>query len=640
MVFDGDCNFCRFWIQRWQQATPGCVDYIPFQDPSIPQRFPELPRERFEKAVHLIEPNGTVASGAEAVARSLAHGGKTVWLWAYHSVPGAAALAETAYGFVAGHRVGFSFLTRLFWGRDAEVPSYQLVSWIFLRSLGLISLIAFISLWIQVQGLLGGQGVLPAAQYIEGARHYFDQQRVGARRFYLLPTWFWFGAGDGSLNLVCGLGTALSVLLIIGVAPRLCAFLIWTLYLSLCVVGRDFLSFQWDVLLLETLLMAVFLAPGRLFPGGWREGARVGRLGYWLLKWLLFRLMFESGCVKLLSGDASWRQWTALDFHYETQPLPTWIGWFAHQAPERFQKASVAVMFAIELILPFFIFGPRRLRLSAAAGLGFLQVWILLTGNYGFFNYLTLALVLLLLDDAAVRRFLPGRLTRPASAAKDGCRAGEIPPPPPHHGAATHGSDRHASPGRLRWLAGPAAAAIVLVSIGQLAAMFHSGAFWLWPARRLGEYVAPFRTINTYGLFAVMTTSRPEIIVEGSNDLETWRAYGFKYKPGPLERRPAFVAPHQPRLDWQMWFAALGSYRQNPWLVQCCVRLLQGSPEVIALLESNPFPEKPPRYIRAVAYDYHFTNRAQRRRTGEWWRRELQGDYLPVISLRDSGAVQ
>jgi len=332
--------------------------------------------------------------------------------------------------------------------------------------------------------------------------------------------------------------------------------------------------------------------------------------------------MFQSGCIKLLSGDPTWRNLTALTFHYETQPLPTWLGWHAHQLPVWFQKASTALMFAIELAVPFLIFAPRRPRFFGCTILIALQIFILLTGNYCFFNLLTIILCFTLLDDAALHSFIPKKLQRFFSRQ-------------PSTLDTRAPSSLHTALALLRKITNLALVCVFLgTSLIQFSSMFRLRIPWPVPVLAAHEWLSPFRTFSSYGLFAVMTTSRPEIIVEGSNDGVTWLEYEFKYKPGDPKRRPQFVAPHQPRLDWQMWFAALSDYRQNPWFVNFCVRLLQGSPEVLGLLERNPFPNAPPRYIRAVVYDYHFTDFATRRKTGAWWRREREGDYLPAISLR------
>ena len=337
--------------------------------------------------------------------------------------------------------------------------------------------------------------------------------------------------------------------------------------------------------------------------------------------------MFESGCVKLLSGDPSWRHLTALDFHYETQPLPTWIAWYAHHARSGFKEACVAVLFGIEIALPFLVFAPRRLRFTAAAGFIVLQLSILLTGNYGFFNYLSILLCLTLFDDQALRRSMT------IFSRNAGRPSVQVSPAPGRSDVAV---SRHPDAVWLRlwrgWVTPAAAFVIFIISIAQLCGMFGlrlpGNSVIVWGANG----IAPFRSVNSYGLFAVMTVSRPEIIVEGSNDARNWLPYEFKYKPGDLRRRPRFVAPHQPRLDWQMWFAALGTYAQNPWFVSFCYRLLEGRPAVLGLLEKNPYPKRPPKFVRAVLYNYHFTE-PDSRDPRAWWIRERAGLYLPPMSL-------
>jgi hypothetical protein len=442
---------------------------------------------------------------------------------------------------------------------------------------------------------------------------------IGIDRYRLMPTLCWISASDGFLHFQCAAGVVLAVLLIAGVAPLPSSLLLWLLYLSLVRICREFLGYQWDNLLLETGFLAVFLSPIRLWPSRvarWRE-TPPSRIVLWLLRWLLFRLMFESGCVKLLSGDQMWHDLTALAVHYETQPLPTWIGWWAHQLPPAVQKASCFVMFSAELVVPFLFFGPRLLRFIGAASTAILQVVIVLTGNYTFFNWLTILLCVPLMDDFSMRRFIPGALYR--WLAFD-----------------TRAPIRSS---RAWWRLAvtlPLAAVIVSVSMLEVMAMFAYSPPFSYPAVYAYFAVSPFRSLNRYGLFAVMTKTRPEIIVEGSNDGVTWLPYEFKYKAGDPSRRPRFVAPHQPRLDWQMWFAALGDVQGNPWFVNFCVRLLQGRPEVLGLIEKNPFPDKPPKFIRAMVYEYRFTDFAERRRTGNWWRRELKGEYMPPLSWQET----
>jgi hypothetical protein len=267
-------------------------------------------------------------------------------------------------------------------------------------------------------------------------------------------------------------------------------------------------------------------------------------------------------------------------------------------------------MFGSELVAPVLIFLPRRLRHLAFWILVTLQIFIALTGNYGFFNLLTLLLCFTLLDDFALKKLIRFKL--------------------PRFERANQALSKWRWP---RWITIPLLCLVAAVSLLQARTFLKPNSAMSTRARSFYAWLSPFRTFNTYGLFAVMTTVRREIIVEGSHDGAHWVAYEFKHKPGHLARRPGFVAPHQPRLDWQMWFAALGDSRQNPWFVNFCVRLLQGSLPVVDLLDKNPFPAKPPRYVRAVMYEYHFTDMKTRRQTGAWWRRELIGNYLPPISL-------
>jgi hypothetical protein len=448
---------------------------------------------------------------------------------------------------------------------------------------------------------------------MEIARKEAAVAHIGWGRYYRMPTLCWLSSSDGFLNVQCAAGAALAVLLIFGIAPAPCLFLLWLIYLSLSTVSDPFLGFQWDALLLETGLLAIFLAPPQWLPRHPTREAPPSRVALWLLRWVLFRLMFRSGVVKLTSGDPTWRDLTALNFHFETQPLPTWIGWYAHQFPTWIHKSDAALMFAIEIGMPFLIFLPRRPRQLACIAFIALQLFIMITGNYCFFNLLTMVLCLVLLDDAALQKCLPTRW----------CRCSNTVQPPAR---AWFRSVRRA-------LMVPLVIIVVISSAVQFSLMFHPR-IWL-PSHVFAadQRLAPLRSFNGYGLFQVMTTTRTEIIVEGSNDGENWKAYEFNDKPGDLKRRPGFVEPHQPRLDWQMWFAALGTYQNNRWFVNFCVRLLQGSPQVLALLEKNPFPDAPPKYIRAVVYNYHFTDRATRRKTGEWWSRTPEGNYLPPVSL-------
>lgn len=454
--------------------------------------------------------------------------------------------------------------------------------------------------------MIGSNGILPAQQYLQLIR-----ENVGTVRFWQFPTLAWLSTSDTSLQVLCWAGVGLSLLLIAGIWARVVAALLWVLYLSLYVVGQTFLSFQWDILLLETGFLTIFFAPGQFLPKLARERLPSKTL-LWLFRLLLFRLMFFSGYVKLATNDHFWLDLTALTVHYETQCIPTPIAWYAHQLPLWFQKFSCGTMFAIELVIPFLIFAPRRLKFSGAWTIIFFMLLIILTGNYNFFNLLTIALCVLLLDDTALKRFLPKKLVEIIAFVNSAVTMRRV----------------------KRIAFALFATIIVYLNIVQWIALFVEWKDMPKPIVALERWVTPFNLVNHYGLFRVMTNPRYEIIIEGSNNGRTWLAYEFKYKPGDVKRAPPWVEPHQPRLDWQMWFAALGSYQQNQWFVNFCVRLLQGSEDVIDLIEKNPFPNNPPRSVRALLYEYHFTDFTRRQNTGEWWRRDLKGLYMPAISLR------
>jgi predicted DCC family thiol-disulfide oxidoreductase YuxK len=601
VVYDGDCGFCRSWIERWRARTRDAVEYRPYQE--VAREFPEIPQDRFQRAVQLREPDGTWSSGARAVFRALAYAPGGAWAWrAYEGIPLVQPASELAYRFVASHRPALARITSWIWGRHLVPPGETLTSWIFLRALGLIFLAAFLSAWVQISGLVGSHGILPAHFYLQALG-----TRYGSLAYWIAPTLGWISTSDWFLQALCAAGALLSVLLTFGAAPIACLAGLWALYLSVSILGQEFFWFQWDSLLVETAFLAIFLAPWKWWS--WpRSDPRPARLSLWLLRWLVFRLSVSSAAVKLSSGDPTWRNGTALQYHFETQPLPTWIGWYAHHLPASLLRAATVGTLVLEGIAPLLIFGPRRIRFLGAASIAGLQILIFLTGNYCFFNLLAIALVIPLLDDGV----WPGRLRQ---WALTGERVG-------------------AARGRWwGWLLKPVAVLLIGTSLVPFVRAFGKSTTWLGPLELFHQAAWPFRSINNYGLFAVMTTQRNEIVLEGSRDGEHWLAYEFRYKPGDLTRRPGFVEPHQPRVDWQMWFAALSDFRQQPWFLSFCQRILQGDAPVLALLERNPFPLSPPRYLRAVVYDYHFTDTKTRAETSAWWRRSALGLYCPVLTL-------
>ena len=634
LIWDGECDFCRLWIERWREITAGKVEYATYQQAA--HQFPEIPVEQFKRAMALIEPGGETFFAAEAVYRSLRYRSSRRWLaWSYDHVPGFAVISEIAYKFIARHRGLGSTFTRLLWGKDVRPPIYFWARRWFLRALGLTYLIAFASLWVQMDGLVGSNGVSPLNQFLPAV-----YERFGPTAYSLLFTLCWINSSNGFLHFLSGGGVVLSLLLILGIAPALSLVVLFVFYLSLTIAGQTFLSFQWDILLLETGFLSIFLAPWRLWPRrssveaavsaasnfppagdtpaatvattqSRQQEPPVSRAGLFLLKFLLFKLMLMSGVVKLTSGDDCWWNLTALDYHYWSQPLPTVFGWWADKSPEWFKHFSVAFCLVVEIIAPFFIWAPRRPRLIAAGLMIFLQIVIALTGNYCFFNLLTIALCLLLIDNSVVR----------APQSREALR---------HTRRAPRG---RALPDQLRSYATIAVIILTLpINVWLIFTAFRPDADWPRSLVAIYGRLQSFRIVNGYGLFRVMTKDRDEIVIEGSADGIDWLPYEFKWKPGDVMRAPGWCAPHQPRLDWQMWFAALGSYRENPWFGRLIVRLLQGSRDVNQLLAKNPFPHDPPRYLRAMFYRYRFTTLRERRETGAWWKREQLREYLPTVS--------
>ena len=393
LVYDGDCGFCGYWARYWHKLTGDSVDYKPYQD--VAAQYPSIPVADFQRAVQYITPDGQRASAAEASFLTLSHArGKGIWLALYRNLPGFAAVSELTYAFIAAHRAAFYRISLLLWGRDNEPPRYDLVAFLFLRLFGLIYLSAFVSFGVQAQGLIGSHGILPLADMVDAIA-----SRVGPERFFLMPMVFWWNASDFAIQAVCWAGAGLSLLLVFNLLPRLSLFLLYVLYLSLFYGGQVFMAYQWDTFLLEAGFLALLLSFATT-PG------------IWLLRWLLFRFMFMSGVVKLLSGDPNWWNLSALSYHFLTQPLPTPLAWYAAQLPPGVLKFATGGTFFVELVLPFLIFCPRRLRFVAAFGILLLQGCILLTGNYNWFNLQTMLLCLLLFDDAALRRVLPRRLIR------------------------------------------------------------------------------------------------------------------------------------------------------------------------------------------------------------------------------------
>ena len=588
LVYDGDCGFCVWWIRYWRRLTGEAVDYRSYQ--SAADDYLDISVEEFRASIQLIDETGTRTSGARAAFTIASYAGRGFLLWLYRWLPGFAWLCEHAYTYTSTHRDAAFRLARLCWGKERYPDDYVLVSWLFLRLLGLIYLAAFVSFGVQAQGLIGSHGILPLQDYVTQARLLY-----GAQVWWNAPGLFLFDTSDRFLQFVCVLGAIAAVMVVINRATLVMLVFCYGLYLSLYHAGQLFMGYQWDVFLLEAGFLAIFLGNG-------------SRIVVWLYRWLLFRFMFMGGMVKLLSGDESWRNLTALSYHYETQPLPTPLAWYMHQLPLPVHMYMTGAVLFIELLVPLLYFMPRNFRLVAALLTIVFEYIILLTGNYNFFNLLTILICLFLLDDRALRFVIPRRLA--VALSESGRRVGRF----------------------AVWCAIPVT--MLAVASGGLQMFTRiSGAVLPESLNSFTQLTSVFGVVNSYGPFAVMTRFRPEIIIEGSRDGKQWKTYGFRYKVGDVMRRPEFCSPHQPRLDWQMWFAAYSSVNRQYWFKRFVQKLLEGSTSVLGLMERNPFPDSPPRFIRARLYEYHFTTAEERRESGDWWKREPLRSYMGPAHL-------
>ncbi len=597
LVYDGDCEFCRFWIDDWRTRTNDHVRYVTSRE--IAAMFPDVPREKYARAVQLIDEDGSRHEGAAAVFRLLAKRDGSAWWLRLYEAPLVAPVSEWAYRWIARHRPLCFTIARLLWGPRIERSRYGLTGRILLQALSAAYFIAFISLVPQLPGLVGEHGLLPIGTFLEALK-----MRYGGAAIWLAPTLAWFGAHAGALQFMALLGAGAALLSFGGIFVAPCFLLMWILYLSLTVAGQDFTSFQGDALLLEAGFLAIFLVPFRR-ANGYRPRVEASSTVMWLYRFLTFRLMFSSGMAKMLSSDTSWRNLSALTKYFETQPLPTTMAWYAHQLPALLLKFATCVSLGVEILAPFLFLMPRRARaLGAAITIAF-QLALIATGNFALLNWLMIALCLPMLDDTLLERLWPRFKAR-----------GDFPATPI---------------GRLRryGLKALSATAITL-GLTHLLLVFTRVPS---PMLALVAAAAPFRVSNDYGLFSVVATTRSEIVIEGSRDGMVWKEYAFTQKPGDVKRRPGARAPFQSRLDWEMSFASLDGPDAHPWVAHLMIRLLQGSKPVLALLASNPFPDAPPTYVRATLYTYRFTTTEERARDGAWWRREMKATYVPPLTL-------
>lgn len=506
-------------------------------------------------------------------------------------------------------------------------PGHLWSRWIFLRALGLIYFSAFYSLVFQITGLIGPTGILPAGDYLQAV-----SGALASQKFWFAPTLLWFGASDHAMLLLCWVGMVASLLVVLNIWPRGMLAVCFVCFLSFVSAAQDFSGYQSDGMLLEAGFISLFFAPPGFWPGLGRAHAP-SRLSRFLLQWEWFRIYFESGVAKIGGGDLAWRNFTAMDDYYQNGPLPTWLGWYVQHLPHWFHASAVFYTLAVELLLVWMLFLPRRFRIICFCIVTPFEISIILTANYTFLNYLVLSLGFLLLDDRFVEWLVPLKIrnfidAQPALA--------QVAVSPPAQESWRTRARKILAPARMT-LAGFCLIWILYVTFAELVWMRFRGV--AFPEKPI-ELLEPFRIANRYGLFGRMTHERYEIEFQGSRDGKAWLAYPFRYKPQDVSKPPGIYAPYQPRFDWNLWFASLGSWREFHFVVWTEERLLRSDPDVLALFAGNPFADgPPPERVRAVIWQYWFTDLKTKRATGTWWRRELLGAYAPSLERQPDGKI-
>ncbi|HEY0468850.1 MAG TPA: lipase maturation factor family protein [Polyangiaceae bacterium] len=483
--------------------------------------------------------------------------------------------------------------------------SFWLVRAALLRGLGLIYAAAFLILIRQGRALIGLDGILPAARFLDRLAAVFHSRAAG---FWQLPSVFWLSASDSWLlgGAWLGLLGALAMLAGFSNAPLLA--LLWALYLSFTHVGQIFYGYGWDSLLCEAGFLAIFLAPaGR--PREFELASPPPLIVVVLFRWLTFRIMFGAGLIKL-RGDQCWTDLTCLAYHYETQPNPGPLSPLFHSAPLWFHEFGTLFNHLVEVVAPFGVFGPRRVRLVAGCLIVLFQSLLIASGNLSFLNWLTLVIAFACFDDQALLRVLPERWRQSRQARLALLRA--------------------AAPSRTRQAVSIALALVVgVLSLNPVMNL-------LSPRQAMNASFEPFNLVNTYGAFGSVSRERYEVIIEGTGSTSLdqhseWKEYELPCKPGRVDRRPCWVTPYHHRLDWQLWFVPLSPDYQRRWFLSLTHKLLQGDRVVLALFAENPFPERPPHFIRATFYRYEFAPRGSH----DTWRRARAGQYLAPLSLDD-----
>ena len=524
-----------------------------------------------------------------------------------------------------------TWISRLF-ASEYGASDRLIPRWIFLRALGLIYFSAFYSLVFQVRGLIGPEGILPAGQYLQAIPF------AGLARLWFAPSLLWISQSSPMLLALCSIGMIASILLVLNIWSRGMLAVCFVCFLSIIAAAGDFSGYQSDGMLLEAGFISLFFAPPGLRPGLGKTHPP-SRFSLFLLQWEWFCIYFESGIVKLASGEPQWRNFTAMDEYYQNGPLPTWIGWYVQHLPHWFHAGTVVATLVLELGLVWLILLPRHFRIVLFWIVTFWELGVILTANYAFLNYLVLSLGILLADDRFLLNVIPHAWRARVAVEQSSAALESERPVTPRE---------HAAPGGLRAFLHPQYRAIKLtIATVMFTWIFYSTTaqlIWLLlPRAPLPKapvvLLDPFRIADRYGLFAVMTRGRYEIEFQGSNDGTTWTAYPFCYKPQALNQRPRIFAPYQPRFDWNLWFASLVTWRDNPIVPNTEVRLLSNDPDVLSLFAGNPFSKAAPKQVRAVLWQYWFTTMDEKRRTGNWWRRQLLGTYAPTLEMQQDGRI-
>jgi len=492
--------------------------------------------------------------------------------------------------------------------------SFWLTRFVILRLLGFVYFFAFLSAALQIVPLVGADGLLPARGFLDRVAGQLGGAGAG---FLRLPSLFWIDVSDGWLLAAAWIGVALSLIVLLGYANALLMAILWALYFSFVSVGQDWYGYGWEIQLLETGAIAIFLCPlldGRPFPRTPPPFAAI-----LLLRWLAFRIYVGAGLIKM-RGDECWRDLTCLVHHYETQPIPNPLSRFYHFRPLWFHQGGALYNHFVELLCPWMLFAPRVARLAAASFMVVFQGILISSGNLSFLNYLTIVPILAAFDDGVLRRLLPRFLVRRAEAAA----AAMVPAAP------VPAAPLPRRPGeRAAW---GYAVVVAVLSVPTVLNLVSSTQIMNTSFDRL-------HLVNTYGAFGSVGAVRREIVFEGTDDAAvsaatTWKEYDFWCKPGTPTRRPCVIAPFQPRLDWQIWFAAMSRPERYPWTVHLVAKLLKNDPGALSLLSTNPFPGRPPRFVRAAYYRYEFAPPGNPE--GAWWSRQYLGEWLPPLSADDS----